>query len=1063
MKIISLKNIKSFYNQTEIDIKPLTILTGKNSSGKSNFTLGLKILHSVLSRIAEDGIFKNEEDDTLIIDIDKGTCNNVKTLLSKMGQRNYLEFSFDQPFYENLITYEFIIRLKPINTFQLALEKIQIFRKINNSEFTRFKIEKISKTISIHTLFANLFWEEFDGEINKEKQVELFVKNIKENKIKSSEVNKLIFERAFKYIENNNKNDYHLKKYKLEKCKSLVSDFKSKKISLEKLSFEISSVLVCNPSDIDFIFSKYQLRFMEDLERATLVISENILNGASIKSLKKDHDIHVKKNKYYLNKERSFTDMMNKNLSNRKPKIIFIPKTSTKNTITNELLKKNNSAQLIRGSFCDFTTIFNDLIIFNKTNLIINDQHKSSSYDVTKELLENVMRKHYEINEDKFIDVKKNSDLFHYDYSSEDIYNLIHRELRKDPYEYEVINSDFSKYRELLDDYKNLKKDTEIKKWVADVLSLDHFYNYTITLVPEIKSFKYIEVLFRIDDSALKNKITWDYGVNNYYNFNNYGFYPFRINYKERALLKNWEHHAELHKDFKQIKSLIDLLIDNPKIEPQELYVILESKGWNIESEYLDKNLSKLLNGVKKVIEFDFINDIYDKLKVDLIASKIRPYLKLFLETVTSIDPSIYFNDSKFDNKYISKFLFDETFFEKKNYVSFSHLNFPAFYKSENEIFSLSFKELKNVLDNYGIINIKAKTHLIKSVSNDYNLFSSVKLDVVNGYIPHVLGNFNSTIEMIGYDNFKDFSQVQPIDNFSKKTFKDQTEKGKIGNCVICNSDGHYENCKNFEFHMNSIISNKDVFSWKYSILEEHQLSCFKEQNMLSEVELLKRIGPRVEGNYLIFKNGKTKDEKVLATESLKIYYDLELYDLTKSFQRKWLTKFNIAEKISINPNNNSDYLIFKNNQLFTEDELGLAAKKITSLIFNLTNFIKTEDYSNNEKIIFVEEPESNLHPDFQSLLVEMFVDFVFISNMKIVIESHSEYFIRKLQYMIGSSKLNSESVGINYFEKNNKGESKVQKINIKSNGMLDHPFGPGFLDEASNLTIDLLSIKNNI
>ena len=60
------------------------------------------------------------------------------------------------------------------------------------------------------------------------------------------------------------------------------------------------------------------------------------------------------------------------------------------------------------------------------------------------------------------------------------------------------------------------------------------------------------------------------------------------------------------------------------------------------------------------------------------------------------------------------------------------------------------------------------------------------------------------------------------------------------------------------------------------------------------------------------------------------------------------------------------------------------------------------------------------------------------------------------------SSKLNSEAVGINYFEKNNKGESKVHKINIKSNGMLDYPFGPGFLDEASNLTIDLLSLKNN-
>ena len=83
-------------------------------------------------------------------------------------------------------------------------------------------------------------------------------------------------------------------------------------------------MLECNPSDIDFLFSKYQLRFMEHIERATLLISENILNGSSIKSLRKAHDNHVKKSKYYLNKEPSFFVMMDTNWRSRKTKQIFI-------------------------------------------------------------------------------------------------------------------------------------------------------------------------------------------------------------------------------------------------------------------------------------------------------------------------------------------------------------------------------------------------------------------------------------------------------------------------------------------------------------------------------------------------------------------------------------------------------------------------------------------------------------------------------------------------------------------------------------------------------------------
>ena len=113
---------------------------------------------------------------------------------------------------------------------------------------------------------------------------------------------------------------------------------------------------------------------------------------------------------------------------------------------------------------------------------------------------------------------------------------------------------------------------------------------------------------------------------------------------------------------------------------------------------------------------------------------------------------------------------------------------------------------------------------------------------------------------------------------------------------------------------------------------------------------------------------------------------------------------------------------------------------------------------------LYLEEPETNLHPNWQSILAELIVYQISI-GIRFVIETHSEYLIRKIQSLIAQKKCDHNDVVIYYFNseeerrKNNKPSSYQIKIN--ENGTLSESFGAGFFDEAGRLTLDLLTINS--
>jgi hypothetical protein len=111
--------------------------------------------------------------------------------------------------------------------------------------------------------------------------------------------------------------------------------------------------------------------------------------------------------------------------------------------------------------------------------------------------------------------------------------------------------------------------------------------------------------------------------------------------------------------------------------------------------------------------------------------------------------------------------------------------------------------------------------------------------------------------------------------------------------------------------------------------------------------------------------------------------------------------------------------------------------------------------------LLAIEEPETSLHPKLQSLLADMLVSAAYRFDGTFLVETHSEYLIRKLQFLVATKAIKPENVAIYYLHDPNEipeGRKQVERINILPNGLLDNQFGAGFFDESTRLMTSILT-----
>lgn len=205
----------------------------------------------------------------------------------------------------------------------------------------------------------------------------------------------------------------------------------------------------------------------------------------------------------------------------------------------------------------------------------------------------------------------------------------------------------------------------------------------------------------------------------------------------------------------------------------------------------------------------------------------------------------------------------------------------------------------------------------------------------------------------------------------------------------------------------------------------------------------------------------------------------VNLKENSKKFINKWIKEFGIGDELVLK----SDFetgnfkASLRNGKVESQlADFGLGTNQLLPIIFSLSihKYGYINSFYNEElipRIVVIEEPEANLHPAMQSKLADMFVEATNKFKVQIIAETHSEYLIRKMQYLVAKEYLHSskdensisnDRVNIYYInsEKDKEGR-KAYEINITRNGQLTESFGKGFFDETTNLQFELYKLNN--
>ncbi len=109
---------------------------------------------------------------------------------------------------------------------------------------------------------------------------------------------------------------------------------------------------------------------------------------------------------------------------------------------------------------------------------------------------------------------------------------------------------------------------------------------------------------------------------------------------------------------------------------------------------------------------------------------------------------------------------------------------------------------------------------------------------------------------------------------------------------------------------------------------------------------------------------------------------------------------------------------------------------------------------------IIFEQPEIHLHPSVQAGLADVFIDVIKTRHLQIILESHSEHFLHRLQRRIAENqllpetqqKMTSDQTALYFCELNDNGEAEIKELDIDKYGNIKNWPENFFGDELGDL-----------
>ena len=103
--------------------------------------------------------------------------------------------------------------------------------------------------------------------------------------------------------------------------------------------------------------------------------------------------------------------------------------------------------------------------------------------------------------------------------------------------------------------------------------------------------------------------------------------------------------------------------------------------------------------------------------------------------------------------------------------------------------------------------------------------------------------------------------------------------------------------------------------------------------------------------------------------------------------------------------------------------------------------------YAPKGSLILIEQPEAHLHPRYQADVADFLIDVIDYGN-RVMVETHSEHLLLRLQRRIAEKKISSKYVNFNYFDLDSKG-TKTSEMRVDENGYFIGAIPEGFFEEG--------------
>lgn len=293
------------------------------------------------------------------------------------------------------------------------------------------------------------------------------------------------------------------------------------------------------------------------------------------------------------------------------------------------------------------------------------------------------------------------------------------------------------------------------------------------------------------------------------------------------------------------------------------------------------------------------------------------------------------------------------------------------------------------------------------------------------------------------YDNVRVFSDYSPkellCEEIAKQEFMEQIKHNSTIFSWIDSYDGEYR-----DFYYDDVDNDINALDTKV-VSQILGLSLTHIRKYFTK-ELVNHVSPlRAHPKRYYFLDNANINTSINTLDGNSLTEVLKENTKVRTKVNEWLKKFGLQVNVSTLQDIIHKLKVRQHSLELDITDVGFGISQILPII--VQGFLSFDN-----SLTMIEQPEIHLHPKMQADLADLFIDIVKNRNKRksnsmnlqkyLLIETHSEYLLRRLRRRIAEGKISSEDVAIYFLEHPDDGQSGtiINEKTISSNGYFDWP-----------------------